>query len=222
MSTDVMKMGRAGLALSALAWAALLPTQAQAATPLDGSGWYVGGMLDYLVFDGEYKETDLPMAGDSLRFDGHAGGITLFGGYDVNRWFGVELHMRNGGDVSSSSEYDASISEIVVSPKFTWQLAPRVSVYGKAGLGVGSYTMEFDRPWYWEDDEFYWSGYVLSAGVGLQVGITDRLFLRGSYEYSEYHMEPTDDIAWNGSFYYRVPDVDAILRSTAVGVFYKF
>lgn len=186
------------------------------------SGWYMGGSLDYIDFDGKYAGTDLPLAGDSLSLGGHSEGVSIFAGYDINDFFGVEMIIREGADVSGSKYSDIWFSEIAVMPRLVWTVSKNFSLYARAGIVAGSCYMVLGRTVPWADDEFYWSDIGLAGGIGAQIAMTDRVYLRLAYDYADLEMKPTDDIAYNGYQFYWVPDIDVMLRRSSLGLYYRF
>ncbi len=190
-----------------------LPVMAEAEN-FEDSGWYVGGALGHMQFDAEYVP--------GIDFDGKSGDIGVYGGYNFNRLFGLELAIIESGELSDNSGYDSSFSEIAFTPKLNIPIGQRLSFYVKGGIAIAAYSEIYDYVPMWSDDEFYWGGYGLTAGAGMQISVMKHLLLRLSYDYSDLEFEPTEDTYFAGFFYLPVPDIEATSSRTSIGMHYQF
>ncbi|HEY5803808.1 MAG TPA: outer membrane beta-barrel protein [Lysobacter sp.] len=137
-------------------------------------GFYAGaGVGQSYVDEGNYDDEDTA--------------FSLFGGYQFNRYFGLEagyadfgkLEPRgNGAELEASSVYLTAVGTVPITDKF--------SVYGKAGFQRWDLDTAIPSVVGNTDD----SGSDPTYGVGVQYAFTDHIALRG--EYSRFEIEDTD------------------------------
>jgi OmpA-OmpF porin, OOP family len=137
-------------------------------------GFYAGaGVGQVYVDEGNYDDDDTA--------------FSLFGGYQFNRYFGLEagyadfgkLEPRgNGADLEASSVYLTAVGTVPITDKF--------SAYAKAGLQRWDLDRAIPSLVGNADD----SGTDATYGVGVQYRFTDHVALRG--EYSRFEIEDTD------------------------------
>lgn len=137
-------------------------------------GFYAGaGVGQSFVDEGNYDDEDTA--------------FSVFGGYQFNRYFGLEagyadfgkLEPRgNGADLEASSVYLTAVGTVPITDKF--------SAYGKAGFQRWDLDSAIPSVVGNSDD----SGTDPTYGVGVQYKFTDHVALRG--EYSRFEVEDTD------------------------------
>lgn len=137
-------------------------------------GFYAGaGVGQSFVDEGNYDDEDTA--------------FSVFGGYQFNRYFGLEagyadfgkLEPRgNGRDLEASSVYLTAVGTVPITDKF--------SAYGKAGFQRWDLDAAIPSVVGNSDD----SGTDPTYGVGVQYRFTDHIALRG--EYSRFEIEDTD------------------------------
>lgn len=115
---------------AAIFGAVLLSTQALAA---DGTGFYVGAG----VGQSKAKDACTGLAGTGITCDDKDTAFSIFGGYQVNTNFGVELGYTDLGKVTASgfgvtASIEAKGLELV--GVGTYPINPQFDVYGKLGL----------------------------------------------------------------------------------------
>jgi opacity protein-like surface antigen len=184
---------------------------------IDHLGGFVGGAFGATKFVGEFDSS--PYFSD---VDEKAGTINVYGGYNFNRYFGLEGTILISGDLSTGSNYDASYDEITITPKLTVPISERFAFYFKAGVSLASYSEVYDLVPAFADDEYFWGGVGLTAGLGVQIAVMQYLHLRISYDHSSIEFKPTEDTAFDGTFVFVVPDLDADINRTSIGMHYQF
>ncbi len=137
-------------------------------------GFYAGaGVGQSFVDEGNYDDEDTA--------------YSLFGGYQFNRYFGLEagyadfgkLEPRgNGPDLEASSVYLTAVGTLPITDHF--------SAYAKAGIQRWDLDKAVPSVVGNADD----SGTDPTYGVGVQYRFTDHVALRG--EYSRFEVEDTD------------------------------
>ena len=137
-------------------------------------GFYAGaGVGQSFVDEGNYDDEDTA--------------FSLFGGYQFNRYFGLEagyadfgkLEPRgNGPDLEASSVYLTAVGTVPITDSF--------SAYAKAGFQRWDLDTALPGVVGNNDD----SGTDPTYGVGVQYRFTDHVALRG--EYSRFEIEDTD------------------------------
>ncbi len=137
-------------------------------------GFYAGaGVGQSFVDEGNYDDEDTA--------------FSLFGGYQFNRYFGLEagyagfgkLEPRgNGQDLEASSVYLTAVGTVPITDNF--------SAYAKAGFQRWDLDSAIPSVVGNADD----SGTDPTYGVGVQYRFTDHVALRG--EYSRFEIEDTD------------------------------
>lgn len=137
-------------------------------------GFYAGaGVGQSFVDEGSYDDEDTA--------------FSVFGGYQFNRYFGLEagyadfgkLEPRgNGADLEASSVYLTAVGTVPITDSF--------SAYAKAGFQRWDLDSAIPSVVGNSDD----SGTDPTYGVGVQYKFTDHVALRG--EYSRFEVEDTD------------------------------
>lgn len=137
------------------------------------SGFYAGaGAGQSFVDEGAYDDEDTA--------------FSVFGGYQVNRYFGVEAGYADFGKIEpdvagpaleGDSAYLTAVGTLPVGENF--------SLYAKAGLH--RWNVDADLPVLGGDDD---SGSDPTYGVGAQYRFTEHVALRG--EYSRFEIEDAD------------------------------
>lgn len=159
-------------ALSRAALALVLGAAALGAQAAEQPGFYAGaGAGQAFVDDGDYDDEDTS--------------FSAFGGYQVNRYFGVEAGYVDFGQLAPQAlgnelEADSAYLTAVGTVPFTGQF----SGYAKAGFQ--RWNLDRGIPGLTADD----SGNDPTYGVGLQYRFTDAVALRG--EYSRFEIEDTE------------------------------
>lgn len=147
-------------------------------------GWYIGGSFG----QSQFQDACEGISGPGISCDEKDSAWKIFGGYQLNRNFAIELGYTNLGETSAS---EAGVSVAAEASAFELvgigflPLADRFSAYGKVGLyraesegrliipGLGSGSI----------DE---SNTDLTYGFGLKFDISRNLALRGEWQrYSE-------------------------------------
>jgi OOP family OmpA-OmpF porin len=159
--------------LSTLLLSATLGVAAFGANAQD-QGFYAGaGAGQSFVDEGVYDDEDTA--------------FSVFGGYQVNRYFGVEAGYVDFGkieadvaapDLEGDSAYLTAVGTLPITEKF--------SAYAKAGLH--RWNIDASLPGVVGNDDD--SGSDPTYGVGAQFRFTDHVALRG--EYSRFEVEETD------------------------------
>ena len=160
--------------LSRTLLAALIGAAASGAQAAEDHGFYLGaGAGQSFVDEGAYDDEDTA--------------FSVFGGYQFNRWFGLEAGYADFGklepDVAGPAlEPDAAYLTAVGTLPFT----DRLSGYLKAG--VQRWNLDAAIPGLTGTDDD--SGTDPTYGVGLQYRFSDAFALRG--EYSRFEVEDLD------------------------------
>lgn len=159
--------------LSTLLLSATLGAAAFAANAQD-KGFYAGaGVGQSFVDEGAYDDEDTA--------------FTVFGGYQFNRYFGLEAGYADFGKIEpdvagpafeGDSAYLTAVGTLPITDKF--------SAYAKAGLHRWNVDTSLPGVTGNNDD----SGSDPTYGVGAQYRFTDRVALRG--EYSRFEVEDVD------------------------------
>ena len=123
---------------------------------------YVGA--SYLSTDAEF-ETVL----DSFSTD--SGGWKIFGGYDVIKFFGVEVTYYDLGSFSEDS-FEADIQVFDLSGRGILPLGERVQLWAKVGYSSVGVDGTFGDATDWE--------LLYGAGIGVKIG--EHFGIRGEYE----------------------------------------
>lgn len=162
---------------------------AGAADPSDESGFYLGGGVGEFQVDIDDFD-DVPATIDDYDSDDTA--YKLFGGFQANRWFGMELAYVNLG--SPDDEITPGTTVEIETDGFAPYLVGTIPVgpfefFGKAGYYFYDTKVTVDSGGVVssgsdEDEAFSWT-----AGVGLTLMKTLNLRL----EYEEFDVEDTDD-----------------------------
>ncbi|MHB2265705.1 outer membrane protein [Aliihoeflea sp. PC F10.4] len=158
------------------------------------SGPYAGLSVGY-GFEGE-TDPDLPGVG-AVDTDGWMGGA--FGGYQVQNGslvYGAEVDV-NYSDLEGSTDLGAGFtgtSRTTVDGSVRGRLGVTVTedilVYGTAGLAAERQRISVDGPGYSERDTNVALGYTVGAGVDAR--LTDQVFARAEYRYTDYGSETYD------------------------------
>jgi OOP family OmpA-OmpF porin len=101
--------------------------------PTDSSSWYLGAGVGLSEFIDA-------CASDALSCDNKDTGYVLFGGWQPNDWFGLELSYAELGEASATYAFPAGTvlngegSAVDVAARFRWAFADRWGLYGKTGV----------------------------------------------------------------------------------------
>ena len=195
---------------SALVLASLLASTSVVAET-DKTGFYVGGDIGSTNLDADDSMLGLYSVDDS------AYSVGVYGGYNVNNWFGVEAHLFTTGDYSSQYfgriELDTSATVFSVAPKFTLVFNDTFSSYVKFGLSYITTTTEAELGNNTYGDDLNGFGTVLGAGI--TAALTENLNLRLAYEYNSGDLELDDDSV-------NYDDVSTDLSQFSIGMHYQF
>jgi OOP family OmpA-OmpF porin len=158
--------------LSTLLLSAALGVTAFSANAQD-KGFYAGaGVGQSLVDEGSYDDEDTA--------------FSVFGGYQLNKYLGLETGYvdfgkieptDNGTALESDTAYLTAVGTLPITDKFL--------AYAKAG--VHSWNVDEEMPGLIGSDD---SGTDPTYGLGAQYRLTDKVALRG--EYSRFEMEDLD------------------------------
>jgi OOP family OmpA-OmpF porin len=186
-----MGIGKKALLAGLVAGTSALIAPAALAQP-QMPGWYVGGSLG----QSEFKDCGLPGCDDKDT------AWRIFGGYEINRNFAVELGYTDLGEVSApGASAEATAWELVGVGSFP--VADRFSIYGK----LGGYRADTEaRIGGLSRDE---SNTGITYGVGAQYDFTRTVGVRA--EWQRYADVGDDNVGGEG-------DVDVL----SVGVRVKF
>lgn len=187
-----------GLLAAATAFAAI--STAHAASRLDGL--YVGGQVGH---DINTAETSYSVNGnvvsslDGASMDGASG--SLFAGYDIefNNWhfavegeFGFgdasysEMTMVNGQQVTLAAEARRSFA---ITGRYGYEVVEGALLYGRGGWVRTRFRNVFDQT----------NGVDgVRVGAGIEVAVSDRVSLRGEYNFTDYSTH-TASITTNGT-----------------------
>jgi OOP family OmpA-OmpF porin len=170
------------------------------------SGWYVGAS----VGQSSFKDGCTGVSGTGFTCEDTDTAFGVFGGYQVNKYFGAELGYTDLGKITASG---SGINASIKAKGFefvgvgTFPINPQFEVYGKlgffrwdvdasgSGFGVGVSQSE--------------TGTDLTYGLGVKYNFTKSFGVRAQYQ--RYKDVGNEDTTGKG-------DVDVI----SVGVVYKF
>ncbi len=184
----------------------------------DNNGWKVGvsfGTADTLTeITGQFNQAE------------SASMTNVYGGYDFNKWFGLEFEAGITGDVAENRASLDNAHYFVMSfaPKISIELGSRFLLYAKYGLSYTSYIEEYDgavctfivSSVSCEDDIQSWDGSGTLFGAGAQVSIFDGLKIRLSYSKTEDTLTSEDLIRrYSGN-------VEASVEQVNLGIHYQF
>ena len=149
------------------------------------SGAYIGGSFGGTTFEDDNRFSDI-----GLNIDDKDRGGQLFGGFNFNRYIGVEGTLASLGEYSDTTGlYKDSFGAFTVTAvgKLPVGRGP-VSFYGKAGLGIIS----------WEEDTFFGltqsdTGGTVTIGLGVMFtpGTESYLTFRLGWDFYTFAMEET-------------------------------
>lgn len=144
---------------------------AQAAEP---KGFYAGaGAGQSLIDEGGYDDEDTA--------------FSVFGGYQFNRWFGLEAGYSDLGKLESKGAgRDLEASSVSLVAVGTVPFTEKFSGYAKAGIQRWDLDQALPAATGTRDD----SGTDATYGLGLQYRFSDQWALRG--EYSRFEVEDAD------------------------------
>lgn len=153
--------------------AVLIGTAAFGAQAAD-KGFYAGaGVGQSLVDEGSYDDEDTA--------------FSVFGGYQFNRWFGLEGGYADLGKLESSGVgRDLEASSVYLTAVGTVPFTEKFSGYAKAGFQRWDLDTALPGVTGTTDD----NGTDPIYGVGLQYRFNDKVALRG--EYSRFEIEDAD------------------------------
>jgi opacity protein-like surface antigen len=175
--------------------------------PVDNTGWYVGGFFGNQSSD--IEKTSRTISDSHYTFGALAG-------YHFTPWFGLESTLfTNNQDASKSSALRSTGTiGVTFTPKVTWEINNRLSVYAKAGLSSLAYYEEYrsDRR-FDEDDTDTWRGVGSTYGVGANLSLSANTWLRLSYDKHQARVDDADN---------KLSDIDLDLAQTSVGLYYQF
>ncbi len=144
--------------------------------PTDSSIWYLGSKFGSSQFGNVCSS-------DALTCESEDTGVGIFGGWQVNEWFGLELSYTQLGEASATYAIPAGLaltgegSAADIAARFRWAFADRWGLYGKTGF---AYT-------YLEADDGSSSNSAsdlsLLFGCGVSYDFTDSWQTRLEYQY---------------------------------------
>ena len=123
---------------------------------------------------------------DEQGYDDEDTAFAVFGGYQVNRYFGVEAGYADFGEIEPDTvgpELEADTGYLVAVGSLP--ISDSFSAYAKAGLH--RWNLDAELPGLAHSDD---SGSDPTYGLGLQYRFTDHVALRG--EYSRFEIEDAD------------------------------
>lgn len=186
--------------------AALCAMPALAAT--EHTGFYVGGGISNVDMDIKYVDESLS-----------ATGFTLYAGYHINEWFGIEGAVTAATDLGDDDS-DLTVAAFSVGPKFSYIVNDKVSVFGKVALASvaldDGYTHYGDDDW---DDEADFSGLGYSLGTGVHFAVTEHLNIRLAYEYINAELDNNTRYYADAAYF---SDIDTELSVLSLGLHYQF
>ncbi|WOT04951.1 porin family protein [Shewanella youngdeokensis] len=180
--------------LSIIAIAVLGLTTANIATAeTNPVGVYVGGQLGAFSVD---------LEGDSESGQSYG----LYGGYNFNEWFSLEVNLYTTNDFLKEDGIDVSAAAFSVEPKFTWVIDDTFSIYGKAGVASAGIYAESSLG----DIDFTGAGFTIGAGIN--AAITEKLTVRLAYDLNPVTLEHDDSGV----------SLDVDLSNLTLGLQYQF
>ncbi len=175
--------------------AAALPTAAFA----QDAGWYLGGAVGQSKFDINRGEpaagfTAAGLTTTGITTDENDTGWKLFGGYKINKYFGVEGTYVDLGKFSASTTITAGLPGVplgftasakakdglYISAVGTWPVTTDFSVFGKLGVYSIKTTVTASVAGISVGDSSRDENVTLGAGVGYN--FTKNLGIRGEWE----------------------------------------
>ena len=181
----------------------LISTQALAA---DGAGFYIGASV------GQSKARDActDLAGTGISCDDKDTSFSIFGGYQINTNFGLELGYTDLGKATASgfganASFESKVIELV--GVGTYPINPQFEIYGKLGFFRWDLDANASGPGgsFSESD----SGTDFTFGFGVKYNFTQNVGIRAQWQrYNDIGDEATTGTS----------DVDVI----GVGLVYKF
>ncbi|GAB1260673.1 porin family protein [Aurantivibrio plasticivorans] len=112
-------------------------------------GFYVGGSWGLTQYEEDGFFDDSVVIGSS--FDDDAVGLSIFGGYNVNKWLSVEagltvlgVYYEDGEGANDDDYTDTAASAITVSALANIPMGDVVSFYLQGGFGIALITQEID------------------------------------------------------------------------------
>ncbi|TVZ41128.1 outer membrane protein with beta-barrel domain [Alteromonadaceae bacterium 2753L.S.0a.02] len=162
----------------------------------DTRGFYLGGMLGKMTISENSPDYD-------LNENTELYGVLM--GYHITRNFGVEQTILIGSDDNFFSQ------SLSIAPKATVFFNDKLSIFGKLGLAASLLTQDV------ESDEYGWwdnqSGFGFTLGAGINLALTDSLYLGARYDYLKIDMEDSDN---------RVADTDFDFDCVTMNLYYQF
>jgi OOP family OmpA-OmpF porin len=163
-----------------------------AASQASAQGFYVGGSVGKSDIDDEVA-SGLITAGS---VDGSDTGLKIFGGYQFNQNFGLEVAYVDLGEASYSGTFSGlpvtggkvEISGLNVSAVGTFPVSPSFAVFGKVGLfawDAEASDVTGGVPFSASDD-----GTDISYGIGVSYNFTKNLSARAEWE--AFKTDPAD------------------------------
>ena len=168
------------LATVALAFGVLI-----AAAQVSAQGFYLGGSVGSSKIDGDIAGPGLISSG---TVDGEDSGFKLYGGYQFNPYFGVEMAFVDLGTASYSGTFGGfpvaggkvDVWGLGFFAVGAWPVTPSFSLFGK--LGLFSWEAEWSDMPGGVPSSSTENGADLAGGVGLNYSFTKNLSARLEWE----------------------------------------
>jgi len=164
-----------------------------ASAPALAQGFYIGGSAGQSSMDIDIPSVPFTFSGEDVAFK-------VFGGYQFGKYVAIEAFYTDFGEPEDGAlgiDTTAFGAEAVV----ILPIGDRLEIFGKAG--IAAWDADFTGPGGFSDD-----GADPVFGGGLAINITERLAIRGEWEFYQIHTDV-------GGF-----DVDTELLSA--GIVYNF
>ncbi len=192
-----------------LAALGLSTTAAAEATDFN-NGWYLGGYIGNASVKVKAPGSVLTDESDFVS------GPYL--GYAFNSMFSLEgniLLTDNLAGVNRPDLSEAWVLSMSFTPKFSYQVAPKVALYGKVGLALVDYYEEYVTPTYPKGENESWLDLAFTYGLGAQFDISNNIKMRVEYDVINADLENAESLS---SMKY----VDLDMDRTLVGLHYQF
>jgi OOP family OmpA-OmpF porin len=183
----------------------VVPSTGTAQETAGDTGWYIGGSI------GQAKVQDFCSGFSGVQCEDSDTAWRIFGGYQVNRHFALELGYHELGEVSISNaglfaKVEAKVFELVAVGSLP--VADRFSIYGKLGIYRGDTDFSTNLVVPGIPSSISETNTDLTYGFGLRYDFTKNFGIRG--EWQRYQ-----DV---GGSQIGEADIDVI----SIGVIYRF
>ena len=103
------------------------------------NGAWAQGYVGLAVGQAKYKDACLYVA-SSISCTSSDTSLRIFGGYQLNPYFAVEVGGNSLGTVAASTGESADLEAIDLSAVVSWPLANRLAVHGRLGIYQGDFS----------------------------------------------------------------------------------